>query len=148
MAVPVTSKFGAFSIEIGDGATPTQNFVAPCGFTQKAYKRSKNLNDVIIPDCADPDEPAWVGRDVQSISAEISGEGIMAQDAVPVWDKMFNSTVSRTCKVKINWTSGLITYVGLFHLSEFEITGSLGERLKVSVKLESDGPITRVPVLP
>ena len=85
MTQPVTAKFGKMLIELGDDATPTV-YAAPCGFTSKGVTISKNLQEVNIPDCDDPDAPTWVGRDVLSQSATITGDGVAAAESVPDWD--------------------------------------------------------------
>ena len=60
--------------------TGTITYAAPCGFTSKNVTISKNLAEVSIPDCDDPDAPIWLGRDVQSQSCVISGDGVAAAE--------------------------------------------------------------------
>lgn len=142
MAKPSTVKFGKFFVRLSDGNSPV-TFTAPCGFTSKSFSRSKTLNEVNIPDCDDPDAPAWVARDVASMSATISGEGVLAKSAVPIWEDALDSTDSIECEVELEYQDGdSDIYTGLFHLESFEITGSLGERVNVSVTMQSDGEIT------
>lgn len=143
MALPQTAKFGSFRILLGDGASP-EVFSAPCGFTQKSFSRSKELSDIVVPDCDDPDAPAWVGREVRSLSSSISGSGVLAKAALPVWDVAFDKTDSINCKVEMRWGTGvgagnLLTYTQRFHLSSFEISADLGDKVQISVQMESDG---------
>ena len=70
MAQPVTAKFGKMQVFLGDEATPIV-YAAPCGLTTKNLTISKNLQEINIPDCDDPDAPVWLGRDVQNLSATI-----------------------------------------------------------------------------
>lgn len=142
MAQPQTAKFGAFRVLLGDGADP-EVFSAPCGFTQKSFNRSKELSDITVPDCDDPDAPAWVGREVRSLSSSISGSGVLAKTALPIWDEAFDSTDSVNCKVEMHWgpsgAGNIITYTQKFHLSSYEITADLGDKVQISVSMESDG---------
>jgi hypothetical protein len=142
MAAPQTAKFGAFRVLLGDGNSP-EVFSAPCGFTQKAYARSKELSESNVPDCDDPDAPAWVEREVRSLSSSISGSGVLAKSALPIWDEAFDSTDSINCKIEMHWgasgAGNIITYTQKFHLSSLEISADLGEKVQISVSMESDG---------
>lgn len=105
MAKPVTVRFGRFFVRLSDGNSPAA-FVAPCGFTSKAFNRSKTLGEVNVPDCDDPDAPAWVERDVQNMSATISGSGVLAKSAVPVWEAALASVESIECEVELEYPDG------------------------------------------
>lgn len=142
MARPVTVRFGKFYVRLSNGASPPV-FAAPCGFTSKSFNRSKTLGEVNVPDCDDPDAPAWVERDVQSMSATISGEGVLAKGAVPLWEAALNDIESIECEVELEYPDGdSDIYTGFFHLESFEITGAQGERVNVSITMQSDGEIT------
>lgn len=142
MAKPITAKFGKFFVRLSDGDTPP-SFSAPCGFTSKSFTRSKTLNSVNVPDCDDPDAAAWEERDVQSMSASINGSGVLAKSAVPIWEAALASTDSIECEVELEYPDGdSDIYTGLFHLESFEVTGALGERVQVSVTMQSDGEIS------
>lgn len=142
MARPVTVKFGKLFVRLSDGASPPA-FAPPCGFTSKAFNRSKTLNSVTIPNCDDPDAPAWEARDVQSMSGTITGSGVLIKAAVPVWERALESTDSIECEVELEYPDGGSDfYTGRFHLESFEITGAQGERVNVSVTMQSDGAIT------
>lgn len=142
MAKPITAKFGSFFVRLSNGAVPAV-FTAPCGFTSKSFTRGKNFGEVNVPDCDDPDAPAWVERDVQSMTASISGEGVMAKSAVPIWETALASTDSIETEVEIVWPDGASDiYTGKFHVESFEVGATLGERVNVTVSMQSDGPIT------
>lgn len=142
MAKPITAKFGKFFVRLSNGAVPPV-FTAPCGFTSKGLTRSKTFGEVNIPDCDDPDAPAWVERDVQSMTGSISGDGVLAKTAVPVWESALASTDSIAAEIEVEWPDGSSdVWTGNFHVESFEVTATLGERVNVSVSLQSDGPIT------
>lgn len=148
MAQPGTIKFGKMKVELGDGGSP-EVFTAPCGFTQKGFSRNKSLNEVLIPDCDDPDAPIVVARDVSSISFSVTGEGVLAAESLATWDSFYNSTSSRNVRVTLEFAAptGTIIYTGKAHLENFEITGNSGTRVSASISLQSDGALTRSPAL-
>lgn len=142
MARPETVKFGKVVVSLAKFGTGT-GYGAPCGFTQKSFTRSKTLGDIQVPDCADPDAPAWTERDVQGMSATISGSGVLAKSAIPDWEDALDSTDSVPCQVEVIYANGdSDVYLGNFHVESFEITASLGERAQVSVTMQSDGEVT------
>jgi predicted secreted protein len=147
MAQPTTAKFGAMVIAIGDGASP-EVFTAPCGFSSKALRLSKNLQDVTLPDCDDPDAPAWIGRDVQSLTAQVTGEGVMAEESVLTWTAFFDSTSSLNVRITITTASGYIRYTGAMHLESLEFTAETGGRVQCNVSMQSDGAMTLEETLP
>ena len=142
MARPETIKFGKFFVRLSDGDTPAV-FTAPCGFTSKSFTRNKTLNEVQVPDCDDPDAAAWTERDVQSMAATISGSGVLAKAAMPAWEEALESTESVEAQIEFVYADETSDfYEGNFHIESFEINGSLGERVQVSVTMQSDGEIT------
>lgn len=150
MTKPVTIRFGKFVVQLGKTTGGTTTYTSPCGFTQKALQFSKDLNDVQIPDCDDPDEVAWLGRDVASLSAQVTGEGVLAQEAVDDWLTAVESIDSIPIKIILEFPLKTITWTGNMHLSEFNVQGNLGERVTANVTLQSDGELVRVttPVTP
>lgn len=138
MAKPITARFGKMLIKLGDGAA-TEAFIAPCGFTSKSLSLSKNLNEVTIPDCDDPDAASWVARDVESLTASVSGDGVLAAAAVQTWQDYFDSNDSKNVQITVEFSTGTMMYVGSMHLESFEVSGESGNRIHVSVSLQSDG---------
>lgn len=142
MAAPTTAKFGKFRVKLGNDASPIV-YTAPCGFTSKALNLSKNLTDVNLPDCTDPDLIAWVGRDAASLSASISGEGVLASESIDTWLDAFEDTESVPVKVEAEFADQTITWTGYMHVSAFNVSAELGGRATVSVEMQSDGTLTR-----
>lgn len=142
MAPPVTARFGKMLIKLGDGATPTEAFAAPCGLTSKSITFSKNLNEVDIPDCDDPDAAAWLGRDVQNLSASISGDGVLAAGSIETWWDAFKNTDSINVEVSIEFSTGTMLWEGAMHLESFEPNAENGGRVQASIGMQSDGEMT------
>ncbi len=90
------------------------------------------------------------GRDVASLSAQVSGEGVLAQDAVDDWLKAVESIDSIPVKVILEFPAKTVTWTGSMHVSDFTIQGELGNRVTVNATLNSDGELTRTttPVTP
>lgn len=142
MAPPVTARFGKFRVLLGDDADPIV-YAAPCGFTSKSLTLGKSLSEVSLPDCLDPDKPIVLGRDVESISASVSGEGVLAASAVVTWLEAYESTESVPVKIEIEFSTGIVTWTGAMHLESLELGAEQGGRVTISVSLQSDGELVR-----
>lgn len=142
MARPTTYSAKKLLIQLGNGATP-EVFSAPCGLTTRGINMSKETNDVTVPDCDDPDLPSWTERDVLSLSGEISGSGILAAEAFATWRNAFLSTNAVNCRIKIDETgaNGGGYFYGAFHLTAFNVTGEIGNKIQIEVTFTSDGEI-------
>ncbi|NTI48504.1 hypothetical protein G6L94_09290 [Agrobacterium rhizogenes] len=144
MAKPVTIRFGMFAVMLGTTSGGTTTYAAPCGFTSKSLQLTKELNEVTIPDCDDPDAVAWVGRDAASLSAQVSGEGVLAEESIDVWLDAQNSVDSVPIKIVLTFPAKVITWTGLAHVSDLTVTGELGQRVTMNVTIQSDGELVRV----
>lgn len=141
MAQPTVAKQGKMIIELGDDATPPV-YAAPCGFTSKGVTISKNLQEINIPDCTDPDAPVWVGRTVQSQTATITGEGVAAAESVPDWDAAAMSTDSIPMRVTIDFDIGTKVIEGKFHLDSEAFAAEAGGYVTLNISAQSDGAVT------
>lgn len=139
MAQATTYKFSEFLVLIGDGGSPEQ-FADPCGLTSRGFQRTANMNDTNIPDCASPDAPTWLGRDVISYQASLSGAGVVASESIDTWEEWWTAGESKRCRIEL----GDLAWEGSFRLSEFNITGERGQRVNLSVTLVSDGIVEPV----
>lgn len=137
MAQPITARFGRFRILLDLAGTGT--YSAPCGFTSKTFTQNKSLSEVSLPDCDDPDAPIVLGRDVESISFSVSGEGVLAASSLPVWQEAYRSTESVAVKIEIEFSTGTMTWTGNMHIESLEIAGEQGGRVTLNVSMQSDG---------
>ena len=143
MAQPTTAKFGKMLVMLGEGSG-TITYTAPCGLTTKSLTISKNLQEVNIPDCDDPDAVAWIGRDAQSLSAQISGDGVAAAESVPDWNAAALSIESVPMKVEIEFTTGTKSFTGLWQIDNLTFGAEQGGRVTLSFNAQSDGEIVDV----
>lgn len=142
MAQPTTARFGMFRVLLGDGASPEQ-FTAPCGFTSKSLTLTKNLTEINLPDCDDPDAVGWLGRDAQSLSMAINGEGVLASESVEAWLDAWESVESINAKVEIEFPAKTITWTGRMHIATFQAGAEDKGRVTSQIEMQSDGEMTR-----
>lgn len=142
MAQPHTYTFGEFLIEV---ETTPGNFGAPCGLTSKSFNLQAATADTNVPDCDDPDAPSWLERDVTSLSRDITGSGILAEESLELWDDWGTSANPKNVQISLtDGVNGTRTWAGSYILSGFEVTGSIGEKVGVNVSMVSNGEVTRV----
>jgi predicted secreted protein len=146
MAKPTTFKGSKLYISLGNGATP-EVFTAPCGITSRGLAMTKDVTDVTVPDCDDPDAPSWVERDVSSFSGEVSGSGILAAEAWTTWRTAFLDTDARNARVGIEAPPAQHGgyFAGSMHLTSLNLTGDIGEKISVTITLQSNGELVWVP---
>lgn len=142
MAPPITARFGKFRVLLGSGSGPV-TYAAPCGFTSKSLTLGKSLSEVSIPDCDDPDKPITIGRDVESTTASIDGEGVLAASAVVTWLDAYESTDSIPVKIEVEFSTGTVTWTGNMHVESLEIGAEQGGRVTINVTMQSDGELAR-----
>lgn len=119
-------------------------YSAPCGLTTKNLQITKNLQEVDIPDCDDPDAPSWIARDVQNLSITISGDGVAAAESVPDWNDAAISTASIPMKVEIEFTTGMKTFTGDFIVDQLTFGAEQGGRVTLGFNAQSDGQVQDV----
>jgi len=122
----------------------TITYSAPCGLTTKNLQISKNLQEIDIPDCDDPDAPSWIARDVQNLSITVSGDGVAAAESVPDWNDAAISTASVPMKVEIEFTSGMKTFTGDFIVDQLTFGAEQGGRVTLGFNAQSDGQVADV----
>ncbi|RUM99035.1 hypothetical protein EET67_05195 [Pseudaminobacter arsenicus] len=142
MAQATTIKGGKIRVMLSDGGSPAV-YAAPCGLTQRSLTLSKNLNEVTIPDCLDPDKVDWVGRDAASLSMSISGEGVLASESIEAWLDAGESIDSVDVKIEIEFPATTYTYTGKMQVESLEVGANNGERATISVSMQSDGEMVR-----
>lgn len=85
MASATRIKFGKQAILIGDGATPTELFVMPCGITSLTKTTNVETETVNLPDCDDPDLVSWLGIDEISRQIQLQFGGVLAVEYLAEW---------------------------------------------------------------
>lgn len=147
MARPTTLKGSKVLIQLGDGATPTEAFVAPCALTVKSINFSATTNDQNVPDCTDPDEPTWTERVVAALSGAVTGSGTLAMESSDEWWDWFESATEKNIRVVLDTT--LANNGGYWAMSAllttYNVGGNQGELATVEVGIVSNGVIIWTP---
>lgn len=133
-------------LKVGNGAVP-EVFTALCSINSaRGITFTAATNDFTIPDCADPDQIAWVAREKVSISVAVTGAGILNTPDVQTCYDWTTSEDSRNCQVVVDVPSGDggVVFEGPYHMTDFGITGDKGGKQECSVTLASDGEVTCV----
>lgn len=143
MAQPTTIRGGKVRVLLGGTAIPIV-YTAPCGFNQRTVTISKGLEDVALPDCADPDAVNWLGRDATSLSMTIAGEGVLSAESVETWLDAVESVESVPVKVEWEFPTKTITWTGRMHVESLEAGAQDGRRVTGNVSMQSDGEMVRV----
>lgn len=135
-------------VQIGDGATPTEAFAHDCLInTDRGIQFASETNRQVLPDCDVPDGTAWSTVTKDSLSATITGSGMLHTASVPDWAAWFDGDDAKNVRVKLNGVAAVNGgghWAGSFKLTGWEITGTRNEKATVSVTLESDGVVTWV----
>lgn len=139
MAQATTVRYGAQQLLVSDNAT-VPVFTAPCGITSLTRQITANTSDVDIPDCGDPDAFTWLGIDVNSKRMTLTFSGVLATEAMELWDDWAMEDASRDCRWYRNLTSPLKGYwAGSGILTEFQEQGQNKGRYQVSGTIIFDG---------
>lgn len=147
MAIAKTLRFAQQLLMIGDGATPTEVFEAPCGLTTLNLTVNIETNSVNVPDCDDPDLPAWLVSDEVSKQMVVGGEGVLDTDAMQIYRDWLMEGGERN----VRWfTDGLAANGGGYWqapaiMTTYEETGERGQRWNVNVGFTMNGAPTFTP---
>lgn len=142
MAKATTIRGGKVRILLGSGSSPIV-YSAPCGFTSRALTFNKGFEESVVPNCRDPDNINWIGRDATTLSISISGEGVLAYESADTWDEMWLDSDSIPAKIEIEWPAKTITWTGNLHIETLEIGATNGIRTTLNVSMFSDGEFIR-----
>jgi hypothetical protein len=143
MAQPTTfaGRYLGVYLETSPGSG---NYAKPCGSTNHTVTFSKNLNEVTVPDCDNPDLPAWVARETESLSCEGSAEGILAAEALAAWQAAYISTDSVSARIYLGAVTDAANgkyWVGKIHISSLQFSGDRGTKVNCSINFVSDGEL-------
>lgn len=141
MAQAKTLRFAQQIMLLGDGAAPAENFTAPCGFTTLDLTVNIETNTTNVPDCNDPDLPAWLISDEVSKQMVLSGNGVLDTDAFQLWRAWMMAGGEKN----VRWlTSGTGANGGGYYqapgiLSAYSENGERGNRWKLSAGVTLNG---------
>lgn len=144
MALAKTLRFAQQSllIDIGGGT-----YDAPCGFTTLNLTVNIETNNTNVPDCDDPDLPAWLVSDEVSKQMVLGGQGVMDTDAMQVWRNWLLDGGEKNVRWLSDGTTG--NGGGYFQapgiLSTYEESGERGRRWENTIGITLNGKPTFTP---
>lgn len=130
-------------VQIGDGATPTEAFAHDCLInTARGIQFQSDTNEYIMPDCDNPDDPAWKEVTKDGLSVTITGAGMLYTASVENWFDWWKAAATKNVRFKLN-VAATGYWAGKFHLSQMEIAAdSNKDTATVSVTMISSGAVT------
>lgn len=116
-------------------------FAHPCLInTKRGIKFASSTNKSVVPDCDNPEDPAWTETIKDGLSASIDGAGVLDNkiETIQFYDAWFRGKDSKNVQV---WLGTVGFFQGAFHLTGWEITGDRNDNAEATLSLESDGEI-------
>ena len=149
MAKPTVIPFGAGIVYAGDGAEP-EVFTKICGFNSVSLTIEKDTNDVTVPDCDDPDAPAWQSTDVLSLAWSMEFEGVYAKESSDLIWQLTSSGQSASLRVRlVGAGDGVGTpdlqFSGKGHVG-LELNCERGSKWQNTLPVTGDGELVRTKV--
>lgn len=146
MALAKTIKFGEQVLLWGDGLTP-ETFTPLCGFTSLELTVNIETNSTNVPDCDDPDLPAWLISSEVSKQMQLGGSGVIDADVLDA----FNDWILNGGEKNFRWLTNSAknpTANGYWEasgiLSAYSQTGERGQEWNESATILLNGQPNRV----
>jgi predicted secreted protein len=143
MAQPTVLAGTKLLILVGDGSSP-EVFAQPCGLTTQGIDFSASTNTTLIPDCDFPENPAWEAKDVNALSASVTGNGVMAVESFDIWNDWFQAAEGKNCHIKLD-SDALGYWSGQFILTGLKYGGQRGQKVTVDITMANTGAVVWVP---
>jgi hypothetical protein len=132
----------------GDSPGSPDVFGEPCGLTTKNFTLNASTNTTLIPDCADPSLPAWEAKDVNALSAEVTGAGVMAVEAFHTWVDWYLGATERQARIQLVSPLALPLSLGYFQgsfiLSKLTYNGVRGQKVNMDITMVNNGAVVFV----
>ena len=123
-------------IKIGDAASP-EVFTHPCLInTNRGVKFQSSANKVIVPDCLNPDDPAWESVMVDGLNIAVDGAGILDAAAIPDYDTWWRGGEVKNVQI---WLGTKGYWQVAMKLINWSITGDRNQYATAAIALNSDG---------
>lgn len=138
MSVPANKMKGThLYIKIGDGATP-ESFSHPCLINAKrGVKFQSSTQKDVVPDCANPDDPAWESVFTDGLNIAVDGAGKLDTGSIATYDAWWRGGVTKNVQI---WLDGIGYWSAAMKLTTWAIDGDRNKYAEVTLTLASDGP--------
>ncbi|PLR25065.1 hypothetical protein SGCZBJ_12575 [Caulobacter zeae] len=131
-------------LKVSAGGNP-ETFEGICSINaERELTFEAATNDFNLPDCTDTDLLSWLVREKVSLSSAFTGAGILNLPDLPRMWTWLKSPDPVKCQIimDVPAADGGVLWEGFYHLSNFSVTGNVGEKAQTSMTLASDGEIT------
>jgi predicted secreted protein len=143
MAYPTTHKGQKVALQLGDGATPTENFTTVCGITTKGLQRTKQTTDTVVWDCTDPDADPIIERDVMAGDWTMTGSGQAVLAHLEDIEDAYDTPANWRIVFFGTGTTVVRSYTGQAIMTDLTLGAVNGERASISLTLAGSGTLTR-----
>lgn len=129
----------------GDSPGSPDVFAEPCGLTTKNFTLAASTNTTLIPDCLDPSLPAWEAKDVNALSSEVTGTGVMACESFHTWVDWYLGATERQVRIQLVSPTTLPLSLGYFQgsfiLSSLKYGGVRGTKVTIDITIVNNGAL-------
>lgn len=145
MAPPTTKRWTALTLWPGDGNSPEDFTKNVCGMRTKSFSINPQISESKVPDCDDPDEPAWIERVVNALSIGFEASGVLANESGEFYEAWAFAGEQKNALIVIEGAAGRY-FSGPFIISNYQVTGNMeGEgKLTVTFNVQSAGKCERI----
>lgn len=140
MALTDKLKGRFLAIMMGDGATPTEVFAPMCGLNDKSFQQTRATSDTTDWDCADPDLPPVIVRDLGASDWTISGSGLLHRPLLADVQAAFDSGSPTNFRWAYNDDVIDGYYAGPGIITDFTQTGANEGYVQISLTISAAGP--------
>ena len=100
-------------------------------------------SDSNVPDCDNPDTPGWIERIMRTLSAGVTGAGVVAEENFAFYNTWALAGTAKNVRIVVDLATNPGYFQGSFLLTKFELTGNENDgKMQVSLSLDSDGTVT------
>lgn len=148
MALAKVANGSKLLIRIDDVGNPG-TFAHRCSInTRRGITFGSSPTDALIPDCDAPDEPGWMNREIDGLTADIVGDGMLDSASLNFFWTWYASGDARNLQVALDvpLADGGGYWEGAAVLSTFGASaGGRREKIEFTATMLSDGPFDWVP---
>lgn len=143
MALATTKTFGQYVLLV-EFTPGSGTYSKVCGLTSRGVQRELSLQETQVPDCDNEDLPAAIQIAPQSKQFNISGSGVMSQEAHLSLLNWFNLGTPRNVRIKTTGaTSGQVDYEqGSAYLTSYGNAAEKGQVVNADLAIRIDGVMT------
>lgn len=143
MTKPTTLRPTKLSIWVGDGNSPEDFTSKSCALTTRSITITGETADSVVPDCDDPDLPAWIERFIRSLSSQIVGSGLIAEETLQFWITWALSGEAKNIRFVLDGVTLDGYFEGSYLLTQAEFAGNDNEgKAALNLTFSNDGPVT------